>query len=100
MRSGLRGAPDVVVLQLIGNRHVDAFERSQVERRADGRALGARAVVAADVDHEGIVEFTHVIHGLDDPTDLMVGIGDIGGEHLSLAGEELLLIGGERVPLR
>ena len=95
-----RRAPDVVELQLIRNRNVDALKRSQVEGRADGRALGARAVVAADVDDEGIVEFAHVIHGLDDPTDLMVGIGDIGAEHLGLAGEELLLIGGERVPLR
>jgi hypothetical protein len=30
----------------------------------------------------------------------MVGIGDVGGEHLGLPGEELLLIPGERVPLR
>jgi hypothetical protein len=68
--SGLRGAPDVVILQLIRNRNVDAFARSQVEGRADGRAFCARAVVAADVDHERIVELAHVIHGLDDPTDL------------------------------
>ena len=100
MRRGLRGAPDVVKLQLIRNRNVDALKRSHVKGRADERAFGARAVVAANVDHEGIVEFTHVIHGLNDPTDLMVGIGDIGAEHLSLAYEEFLLIGGERVPLR
>ena len=39
-------------------------------------------------------------HGLNDPTDLMVGIGDIGAEYLRLAHEEFLLIGGKRVPLR
>ena len=60
--------------QLIRNRNLDALERSQVEGRAKDRALGARAVVAADVDAAGIVEFTHAIHGLDDPADLMIGI--------------------------
>ena len=98
--SGPRGTPGVIEFQLIRNRHIDALERSQIEGRAEGRAFCARAIVAADVDHECIVELAHVSHGLDDPTDLMVGIGDIGSEHLSLPGEKLLLIRGERVPLR
>ena len=50
---GLRRAPDIMELQLIRNRNVDALECSHVEGRADGRALGARAVVAADVDDQG-----------------------------------------------
>ena len=37
---------------------------------------------------------------LDDAADLVVGIGGVGGEHLGLAGEQLLLVGRQRVPLR
>ena len=39
-----RRAPDVVEFQLIRNRNFDALEGSYVEGRAEGRALGARAV--------------------------------------------------------
>ena len=64
------------------------------------RAFGARAVVAADVDDQRVVEFAHVFDCLDHPADLMVGIGHVGGKDLRLADEELLLVGTERVPLR
>ena len=39
-------------------------------------------------------------HLLDHPADLVVGVGDVGGEDLGLAGEHLLAVGVERVPLR
>ena len=64
------------------------------------RAFGARAVVAADVDDQRVVELAQVLDGLDHAADLVVGVGHVGGEHLGLAGEQLLLLGGERVPLR
>ena len=48
-------------------------------------ALGARAVVAGDVDDERVVEFAHVLHGLDDAADLVVGVGREGGEDVRLA---------------
>ena len=65
-----------------------------------GRAFGAGAVVAADVDDQRVVELAHVLDRLDHAADLVVGIGDVGGEDLGLAGEQLLLVGVERVPLR
>ena len=68
--------------------------------RADRGAFGARAVVAADVDDQRVVELAQVLDRLDHAADLMVGVGDVGGEHLGLTREELLLVGGERVPLR
>ena len=64
------------------------------------RAFGAGAVVAADVDDQRVVELAHVLDRLDHAADLVVGVGDVGGEDLGLAGEQLLLVGAERVPLR
>ena len=97
---GLGGAPHVVELQLLRDRHVDALDRGQVERRAERRALGARAVVAFDVDDQRVVELAQVLDRLDDAADLVVGVGDVGGEDLGLAREQLLAVGVERVPLR
>ena len=77
-----------------------ALDRGQVEGRAERRAFGARAVVALDIDDQRVVELAHVLDRLDHAADLVVGVGDIGGEHLRLAGEQLLLVGVERVPFR
>ena len=100
MRGGLGGAPDVVELHLILDRNIDGLKRRHVHRRADQGAFGAGAVVAADVDDQGVVELAHVFHGLDHTTDLVVGVGRVAGKDLGLTGEELLLLGAERVPLR
>ena len=64
------------------------------------RALGARAVVAADVDDQRVVELAGVLDRLDHAADLVVGIGEVGRVDLGLADVELLLLGRERVPLR
>ena len=64
------------------------------------RAFGAGAVVAADVDDQRVVELAHVLDGLNHAADLVIGVGDVGGEHFGLAGIELLLFGRQRVPLR
>ena len=69
-------------------------------RRAGQRAFGARAVVADDVDDQRVVELAHVLDLLDDAADLVIGIGRVTGEHFGLAGEQLLLIGRQGVPLR
>ena len=50
-------------------------------------AFRTRAIVTFDVDDEGVVELADVLHRLDHPTDLVVGIGNVGGEYLGLAGE-------------
>ena len=54
-------------------------------------ALGAGAVVAADVDDDRIVELAHVLDGLDDSANLIVSIGNIAGKGFRLAGVEFFL---------
>ena len=101
MRIGRRRAPGVVELELLGDREVqDAVVGRVLVGRAEQRAFGAGAVVADDVDDQRVVELAHVLDLLDDAADLVVGIGRVAGEHLGLAGEELLLVGRQRVPLR
>ena len=70
-----------------------------IEGAVEG-AFGAGAVVAADVDDQRVVELAHVLDGLDDAADLVVGIGGVAGEDLRLARIEFLLQQGKRVPLR
>ena len=64
------------------------------------RALGAGAVVTVDVDDQRVVELAHVLDLLDDAADLVVGVGRVASEHLGLPGEQLLLVGRQRFPLR
>src|ERR1700730_15400883 len=54
VRGGQRRAPDIVELQLFFNRDIDGLNRGHVERRADGGAFGAGAVIAADIDNERV----------------------------------------------
>src|SRR4029450_6237310 len=68
-----------------------------IVRRAVEHALGARAVVAPDVDDQGVVELAEVLDGLDDPADLMVGVGQVGPIDVRLLDEELLLFPAEGI---
>jgi hypothetical protein len=63
-------------------------------RGADRRAFWARAVIAADVDDQCIIELAHVLDRLDHSADLMIGVSGIGGEDLRLTREQALLVGG------
>ena len=73
---------------------------SHIERRADGGAFRARAVVAADVDDQRVVELAHVFDLLNHPTNFMVGVSHVGGKDIRLTNEELLFVGAERFPFR
>src|SRR6266571_2298564 len=55
VREGLIGTPGVVPLHLLLERHDDAVERGELVRRTERGALGARAVVTADVDDQRVV---------------------------------------------
>src|SRR5208282_3798380 len=88
---GLGGTPGVVPRHLLFGRQLDAVERNDFVRRADDRAFGRGAIVAADEDDDRVVELAKVLHGLDDAADLVVGIGEIRTIHVGLADEELLL---------
>ena len=99
--AGLVRAPVPVVQQLQWHRDVgDAVVRRVRVVGALQGALGAGPVVAADVDDQRVVELALVLDLLDHPADFMVGVGDVGAEDLRLAGEELLLRLGDRVPRR
>ena len=91
MREGLVRAPERVPEVLRLHRHRDAIESGELVGRAVDHAFGARAVVTADVDDQGVVELAEVFDGLDDPADLMVGVGEVRAVDIGLLDEELLL---------
>ena len=96
---GAVGAPDVVeIFQLFLDRRVGPVEHRHFVRRAVRLALGAGAVVAVDIDDQRVVELAEVVDRLDDAADLVVGVGDVGGEDFDLPKEQLLLVGVELVP--
>ena len=100
VREGLVRSPELVPEELILDRHGNAIEEGELVRRPVEHALGARAVVAADVDDQRVVELAHVLDGLDHPADLVVGVREVGAVDVGLLDEELLLVPTERIPLR
>ena len=48
--------------------------------------LGTRAVIAAAVDDERVVELALVLAFLDHSADLVVGVGEVGGMDIGLSG--------------
>ena len=96
---GFLGAPNVVELHLhVDGQLTEAIEERDLVGRAKRPALGAGAVVAVDVDDQGVVEPAEVLEGLDHTADLVVVVGSIGGEDLHLADEELLRLRAELIP--
>ena len=65
----------------------------------DSAAFGARAVVATDVNDQGVVEFAEIFDGLDDPSDLIVGVGKVGSIDVRLLDKQLLLVPTEGNPI-
>ena len=57
------------------------------------------SVVAVDIDDQRVFELALVLDFLNDSTNLVVGVGHIACEHLCLPGEQLLLVGRERIPV-
>ena len=100
MRERSLRSPELVPEKLVLHRHRNAIEGGELVRRAIEHAFGARAVVAADIDDQGVVELAEVLDGLDDAADFMVGVGEIGAINIRLLDEELLLFKTERIPLR
>ncbi len=100
MREGLVGTPERVPEVLRLHRHGNTIECGVLVRRAVEHAFRARAVVAADVDDQGVVEFAEVFDRLDDAADLIVGVGKVGTIDVRLLDEELFLQRTERIPLR
>src|SRR5438094_8522701 len=78
----VRSSYVVEILQLIGDRDLDGIELGDLIGGSDHRPLGAVAVIATDVNDQRVVELAHVIDRLDYPTDLVIGVGRIGGKHI------------------
>ena len=74
----------------IGVLTVDAVECS----------LGTRAIVAADVDDERVVELALVFDLINHTANLVIRVGEVGRINVDLADVELLGLGGQRVPFR
>ncbi len=100
MRERAFRTPEWVPKELVLHRHGNAIEGRELVRCAVEHALGTRAVVATDVDDQGIVEFAEIFDGLNDAPDLMVGVGEVGPINIRLPDEELLLLPTEGIPLR
>ena len=64
------------------------------------RALHARAVVAPDPDHDGVLELAHLVDRVDDPADVPVGVLGVARVDLHLTGVEALVRLVQRVPRR
>ena len=97
---GKFGAPGFVELHLHVHGRLHAVEERDLAERAFRPAFGTGAVVAVLVDDERVVELAEILEVLDHAADLVVVVGDIGGEDLHLADVELLRLGAQLVPRR
>ena len=100
VRKGPVRSPERIPEKLVLDRHGDAIEGGELVRCAVEHAFGARAVVAADVDDQGVVEFAQVIDGLDDPADFVVGVSEVSPVNIGLLDEEFFLLETQGIPLR
>jgi len=69
-----------------------------VVERAGERPFGARAVVADDVNDQGVVAQSHLLDCVDKPADLRVHVLEEAGKHFLHARVEAFLVGGKRIP--
>jgi hypothetical protein len=91
MRVGLVRTPDIVeISELVLDRNIDAVEADDLARRPEHGAFRARAVIAADVYDQRVVELAHVLDGLDHAADFVVCVGEVGAIDVRLADEYLL----------
>ena len=60
-------------------------------------ALAAGAVVGHH-DDQGVVQLSGLLQEVEHPPEPVVVVGDVAGEHLGHPGEQLLFVGGQRVP--
>ena len=79
-------------------RRLDTGQRGDVVDRPVNGPFGARAVVAEDVDEEGVLQLAERRERLDEPADFVVGVLQEVGEVFSLPPEEQLLVAREAVP--
>src|SRR4030095_11640435 len=96
MREGFVGSPKLVPEELIFDRHGDTIKRGKLVRRPVEHPFGARAVVAADIEDQRVIQFAKVFDCLDYTADLVVGVGEVRAVHVSLLDKEILLVPAKR----
>ena len=94
-----RAADLVDALERLGDGSVGQVPRSHVVDRPGGATLARGPVVRQD-HQQGVVEVAGSRQEVDDPADLLVGVGEHGGEALHVPGVQPLLVAPERVPGR
>ena len=77
-----------------------AEQAGDLAERALQPALGARAVVADDVHDQRVVELAGRREAVDQPADLVVGVGHVRGVVLHQPGVDLLRVGRTGRPRR
>ncbi len=75
----------------------DVVEELVLVERAVRAALGTRSVVG-DHDDDRVLELPGLLEVVEQPPDLVVGVGDEAGEHLGHAGEEPSLVVARAIP--
>ena len=84
--------------ELLLGRERDAVLHRQLVERAGDRALHAGAVVAIDVDHQRVVQLAHLLHRIDHPARVPVGVLAIPRVYLHLPRIQPLLVFRKRIP--
>ena len=84
--------PELIQQKLVFDRNGNTIESSELVWCSVGHAFGARAIVAADVDDQRVIELAQVLDGLDDSADLIVGVSLISPKDIGLLDEELLFV--------
>ncbi len=82
----------------LGSGH--AVEVGHLVERPVQRALGGRTVVAEDVVHDGVLQDAKILEGVDQPTDVVIGVFEEPGVHLHLTGQHRLEVVGHVLPCR
>ncbi len=75
------------------------FEVSHLVEQSVHPSIGARSIVAEDVDDECVIQLTKILDRLNQLTGLMVGELAVTSKDFHLMGEEFLLVGRKLVPI-
>ena len=99
MRVAGFGPQFVVARQYVGCRTLVTVEAGEVVERALHSAFRGSAVVTHHVEHQSVVEYTHVLQPVDEPAYLVVGVLEKRRVQLHQTGRDLLLVVVEFVPV-
>ena len=100
VRVSLVCAPDVVELHVHFHRRLHTVQIGELAIDAIQCSLGARAIIATDVDDERVIELANVLDRLNHATNLGISVSEEGPINVGFPDIELLGVVGQRVPFR